>query len=350
MHEAAETFSSPKTWRDIPQEVKPRAMSKRGRRRYWGSITKVCLGGILIGATIWGTAEVVSTFEHHPSEVARAAQSVPLRELQLVTDGVLTRDWLTQALMLPRGATLMELELNKLRERLLSHRQVRSAVLTKVFPATLRVELVERSPVARIHVQAAGEPPRTYAVARDGVVYLPEQYAADLMESLPWLEVEKLTRVGGQLAPIQGMDKVNELLAKARYEAEHLYRGFQVVSLLRLAKDQVIEVRTSEIDCVVFSTRDDYFRQLARLDSIRDVLQLPQERPLPRIDLSLGSEVPVAFAPPPVPANMKDRRGAPQPVQAARTQPAPPPANQTTKDGVLLFTNFKRNSPSVREL
>lgn len=345
MHDAAQTLTQPRSWRDIPQEVKPRAMSKSGRRRYWMEITKVCAGVALMVSVVWGTVEVVSTFENRPKEVARTAESVPVRELQLGTDGVLTREWLSQTLGLPRGTTLMELDLVKLREKILAHKQVRSAVLTKVFPATLRVDIAERSPVARIRVQVGKDDPRTHFVSRDGIVYLPEHYEDGLMESLPWLEVERLSRAGGHFAPITGMDKVSELLAKARYEAEHLYRGFRVVSLVRYAKDNVIEVNTPEIECVVFSAKDDFFRQLARLDSIRDVLQ-PQQ-PLPRLDLSLGREVPVAFASVPASekANGKEARGAATAVKAAKPQGV-----ETTRASIPQFIFTQRNTSSVREL
>ncbi len=291
-----------RSWRDIPQEVKPRAMSRSGRRRYVWSLTKIVGGGAIVLALAVATVAVVDLMENKPREVARAAQAAPLRECKLTTDGVLDRAWLVQTLALPKGVTLMELDLGALQARLLAHRQVRTAVLAKVFPSTLTVTLTERVPVARVQARLGQEAPQAYLVARDGVAFPGSGYTAEECATLPWLDGLRLVRTGDTFAPIEGMDWVAELLSKAKYEAEHLYRTFQVVSLARLTSDGELEVRTPEITQVIFTVHDDFFRQLAKLDSIRDALRPQPEAPLPRLDLSHGREVPVTFGAAPVPA------------------------------------------------
>ena len=66
------------------------------------------------------------------------------------------------------------------------------------------------------------------------------------------------------------MKAVSDLLASAKLEAENLYRTWQVISMARLASDGEIEVRTRDGMRVIFGTREDYLRQIARLDLLVD--------------------------------------------------------------------------------
>jgi cell division protein FtsQ len=196
----------------------------------------------------------------------------------------------------------MELDLAKLQAKVMANSQVRTAVLTKSFPDTLTVAIVERTPIARLKAQRPDGDRRDYLVARDGMLFDGIGYDEERRATLPWLDLgdAKLARRGEGFAPIEGMAVVADLLARAKAEAEHLYRTFRVVSLARLATDDEIEVRTTEMTQVIFSTRDDFFRQLAKLDRVRDEFQPTREMPLAKVDLSLG-QFPVVAGPVPVP-------------------------------------------------
>ena len=336
MTDSSEHLPIARSWRDIPQEVKSRSMSKTGRRRHALALAKVIGGTGLVGALVWGAVELVTTIEQNPKEIAQAAQSVPVKKLELVSDqGALDRTWLEQTLALPKGVTLMELDLAKLQAKVLANSQVRTAVLTKSFPDKLTVAIVERTPIARLKAQLHPGELRDYLVARDGMLFDGLGYTEELRDTLPWLDLgdAKLARRGEGFAPIEGMTVVADLLAKAKAEAEHLYRTFQVVSLARLASDDEIEVRTTEMTQVIFSTRDDFFRQLAKLDRVRDEFKPTPELPLAKVDLSLG-QFPVVAGPVPGP-------GVPLPKATAIPAQAKP--------AVAAFPNFQRKS-SPRDL
>lgn len=288
-------------------------MSKSGRRRHTWAVLQWIAGAAAVAGLVWATVSVVDMAENKPERLAQVAQSEALRESRLDTDGVLDRAWLVRTLALPKGVTLLELDLDALQARLLADRQVRTAVLSKSFPSTLVVTITERAPVARIMAQIGGDAPRELMVARDGVAYVGTGYDRELCDSLPWLAGVKLVREGSSYAPIAGMDVVAEFLSKAKYEAEHLYRNFKIVDMARLDADGDLGVRMPEITEVIFSTRDDFFRQLAKLDSIRDALQPQPDNPLPRLDLSHGREVPVTMGAPAAPA---DGAKTPTPAQA----------------------------------
>ncbi len=298
-------------------------MSAEGKRRATLRMLKIAGTVVSLGLLAWGGLEVADALRDQPGS-ASSVPSAPLSELVLATDGVLDRAWVSRTLALPRGASLMSLDLFQLRARLLASGQVRAATLTKNFPATLAVNLSERSPVARLQVQDSPDEARTLLVARDGTVFEGINYDPKLVETLPWLAGLRLTRQGGVFQPVPNMETVADLLAKAKLEAEHLYATWRTVSLEFLAKDNEIKVATRDGQAITFSTTEDYFRQLANLDAILDAAKAHPERALREINLAVGSQVPAAFSP----ASPAD--GAP----ATPVRPAPPASRAP------LFTGF----------
>jgi cell division protein FtsQ len=350
MSGSPEEFQQARNWREIPQEVKPRAMSRTGRRRYVMSLSKVIGGTMLVAVLGWGLFELFSTLENNPRELAQATQAEPVREVVPLSDGVLCgaqgSAWLGQVLGIPKTATLMELDLPRLQAKILASGQVKSAVLVKQFPSKLIVNLSERAPVARIMVEDSQGQQSQLLVARDGVVFAGVGYDVAFTDTLPWLSGVKLSRNGASIQPIEGMEVVADLLAKAKYEAEQLYPLFQIVNLSRLKSDGAIEVSSPECDCVVFSTNEDFFQQLALLDSIRDTVRPTREMPLAKVDLTLGRDVAVSYRPvlakQPLDANGKGGKPAAPAKAAATQQPA-------AKEASPLLFNFQRNTPN-REL
>jgi hypothetical protein len=283
-----------RTWREIPQQVRPRAMSPEGRVRMTMSVLRLSLGFLVVAGLAWGGWEVASYLREDSGASLDGSKVDRVRNLVLVTDGVLDRTWLARTLALPTGATLMGLDLAQLRARVTADSQVASASLIRNFPDTLTVRLSERSPVARLMARAGADTPRMLLVARDGIAFEGTGYDPAMVATLPWIDGVSMVRAGAGFAPIAGMATVAELLASARLEAEKLYRGWKVISLARLASDGVIEVHSTAVPTVVFGTNENFLRQIARLDLLIDSANDPS-RPLRRVDLSLGSQVPVAY-------------------------------------------------------
>ncbi len=284
-----------RSWRDIPQPVKPRAMSREGKWRLTTAVLRATGAAAVIAGVAWGLWEVTSALQENPRRKPEAARAVAIKQLELRTDGVLGNEWLARTLALPKNASLMELDLQALRLRLMAGGQVNAASLTKNFPDTLKVQVGERSPVARVMAHWRGEQ-RALVVARDGVVFEGVGYGAAMLATLPWLDGVKLTRAADTYQPVENMGLVAELLARARLDAEHLYQTWQVVSLARLRSDGVIEIRTKPGTLVVFGANGDFFQQLAKLDYQWEALATAPNPPR-KIDLSLGREVSVAFQP-----------------------------------------------------
>ena len=284
-----------RSWRDIRQEVTPVAMSRKGRSRRRLEWFKVVTLFSLLGAGGWGIYSLVHSWETDRTALATAVHSEPVKEIALITDGVLTKKWAYEALALPKTASLMSLDLGVLRDKLLTNGQVRVAVLKRNFPDTLVATLQERTPVARLMASEGNGPAKQLLVARDGVVYDGFNYDKQMLATLPWLAGVRLVKTaGGKLEPITGMADVSTLLSMASLEAPQLYRSWLIISLERLeARDEIV-VKAQDIPEIVFSRKRDFRRQIAQLDYVVDSVRgVVAEPTLLSVNLSLEGQVPV---------------------------------------------------------
>jgi cell division protein FtsQ len=258
-------------------------MSRRGRRRQLAAWAKV--GALSVVAHSWSTDRAA---------LATAVRSEVVRDVVLITDGVLTRDWAAGVLALPKSASLMALDLPALRDRLLTSGQVRVAVLARSFPDTLVVTLQERTPVARVQAADPDGKARQLLVAKDGVVYEGLNYDKAMLAGLPWLDGIRLVKSGNGYEPVAGMADVSALLSTAQLQAPHLYREWLIVSLARLAGRDEIVVKAQDIPEIIFSRKRDFFKQVAQLDYVIDAAHGLEAAPmLQSVNLSLEGQVPV---------------------------------------------------------
>ncbi len=325
-----------RSWRDIHQDIAPRSMSGEGRKRLAFSTLKT-IGIIAIVCTsLWGGYELFLLWQHDPVTLKAPVKNSPVREIVLQSDGPLDHAWVSRTLDLPKGIDMMELDLYALRERLLAHGQVRTAVLARKFPDKLSVVLEERMPVARVRVPSLDGSLTDYFVARDGFVFSGINFTADRTDLLPYLDGLKLKRTAKGFSPVEGMETVSDLLGTARINAFELYSRWRIVSLARLAVDGVIVVRSTDVPEITFGTRDDFLKQLAQLDLIIDRTRAqPDGRTLASVNLSVGLSangilVPVVYAQPePTPATATPAVSSGRPshftpaLQSPRANPRP---------------------------
>ncbi|MFO1451524.1 MAG: FtsQ-type POTRA domain-containing protein [Opitutaceae bacterium] len=296
MNRPASNLTVARSWRDIPQEVAPRSMSREGRKRLVMGFVKVGLGLLLTLTLVWAAWELLQTWQNNPTRLAAPVKSAPVRVVKLTTNGVLDEAWVLHRLALPRGVSLMELDLQVLQDALLADHQIRTAVLTRKFPDTLVVTLQERTPVGRIRVQERSGGARDLLVARDGVVFVGINFEPTLVSGLPWLDGITLTPArGGGFNPVLGMETLADLFETAQVNVPLLYRTWRVASLERFSTYGEIVIRTDSIPEITFGLRDNFYTQIALLDA---VLAETQSKPVQSINLSFGKkQVPVVFAP-----------------------------------------------------
>ena len=247
----------------------------------------------LLGGLAWGAWTIVAALQENPQKVPAAAKAVPIKPPQLKTmrDGVLDDAWLARTLEIPPGTSLMELDLEKLRARVLADQQVLTADLTRLFPDRLIVQVTERMPIARIRVDL-GEVQRDLLVARDGVLFYGTGFDSGMLKTLPWLDGIAIAREGAGFRPIARMETVAQLLADAQFSAPHLYQYWQSVSLARLESDRELEVTMKNGTKALFTAKGSFFVQLANFDEIVDRLSRIRGARA-HVDLTLGREVPV---------------------------------------------------------
>lgn len=283
-----------RSWRDIRQEVTPLAMSRKGRSRQrleWFKVTTLIA---LLAAGGWGLYTLIHSWETDRTALATAVHSEPVRGIAVITDGMLTEKWVTEMLALPKSASLMSLDLAKLRDKLQTDGQVSVAVLTRNFPDMLSVTLRERTPVARLMASENDGPAKQLLVARDGVVYDGFNYDKQMLASLPWLAGVRLVKgPGGKIEPVAGMADISTLLSMAQLEAPQLYRTWLIVSLERLESRDEIVVKAQDIPEIVFSRKRDFRRQIAQLDYVVDSVHVMPEPTLLSVNLSFEGQVPV---------------------------------------------------------
>lgn len=286
-------------------------MSREGRRRYFAAGLKtVAVAGafVLLGA---GGLWLARTWSANPAWFSAASGQPALRKLVLETNGRLSEQWVRTTLALPDKITLMEVDLPKLQERLLQHRQVQTAKVSKILPASLAIELVERAPVARLLTPGGA----TLLVARDGVSFRGEGFGAEAVAALPLLTGVEPDAKGGAPERVAGMDTVADLIARARDLAPQLLAHWSEIDVSRLDPDGLIEVHANDIPRIIFSKDYDISDQLARLDVVRD----RTTGPLRMVNVGLGPRVVFELATPEPAGKTGPRPATPAAVPAARS-------------------------------
>jgi len=311
MNESNPTNVSTRSWRDIPQHVKPRTMGREGKKRLVLGVGNIVGVMLLVAASAWGVYELVHLWDTNPTRITSPTKGVPVRDFTVRTDGVLDKAWVQRTLDLSKSASLMELDLIKLKGRLEESGQVSKAVIERRFPDILVVTLQERTPVARIMARIGDASPVVFVVSRDGTVYSGFGYNTEMNDALPFIDGVKLVREGAGFARIEGMDVVADLLGTAQVSAPLLYRSFKVVSLARFGLDRTLMVKSAEVEVITFgSSQDSFYKQLARLDYIiAETRRQNAPGQLKSVNLSIGDkQVPISFETP-TPVN-EPKRGS----------------------------------------
>jgi cell division septal protein FtsQ len=323
-----------RTWQQIGQRAAGRSLSPVARRkriiRALGVVATLIMAGALAVLGAWG----YKLYRHDPQHLRGADSDARLQRVDFQSDGVLTEDWAREYLGLKNGTLLPQYDLFALQKHLLATAQVRQAFVARVLPDTLRIQVSERKPVLRIAVGDGAGGYQAYLVARDGTVYEGKLYADSVVHSLPWLAGAKLHRLpAGGLAPVQGVDAVEDLLTQAKAGAPQLVAQWQVVDLSAFdarpqAPISLIKVRSSDLGELVFLARD-FHRQLDRLALIAQDLHDKQIAPK-GVDLSLDQQAVVQLAEAPAPDKPARAAASHAMAHPAHASPAAKPVTTFT--------------------
>lgn len=280
------------TWKDIDQSVKPKAMSSASERRIWLGRLKVAGVALVVAAVAFGALQLSKVVDKGPELLTKAGESMPIRSIEIETDGSLEREWLLDYMDVGEEENLLSVDLSELKGRLERIGQVRSAEIERRFPDALVVSIQERVPMARLLAQRSNGQKLLLFVDEVGVVFEGEHIDSSFARTLPFLDGVSLKKEGERFANIEGIEPVATLLSEARAIAPHIYSRWQVVSLEK--QDRVI-AKGAAAKQVIFDSAGDFRNQLGRLDFILDYYRSTRIGKIDHVDLTLGEQVPVTL-------------------------------------------------------
>lgn len=280
------------TWKDIDQSVKPKAMSSASERRIWMGRAKVTGMVLLFVAVLGGALQVVQKLEAGPEIFTKAGESLPIQQIDVLSDGSLPADFVVQLIDIGEDANLLSVDLDSIKTLLESQGQVESAVVARRFPDSLEITIVERKPIVRMVAQRANGAKMILFADKNGVVFETKHLDPKFARSLPFLDGVALSMNEDGFSRIDNIGPLAELLADAQAIAPHIYSRLRVVSLER--SDRLI-AKASMAKEIVFDRNSDFRRQLGRLDYILDYYRVSAGKPFKRVDLTLEDQVPVTL-------------------------------------------------------
>jgi cell division septal protein FtsQ len=287
------------SWRELAGPSRGRINSPQAHRRRQVKWLKLagCLG--LLVAIICGSIWALVLFKNREENMNLMPSSTPIKHLVFMTDGVLPNAWLSSVVDLRPGLSIMEADIYALKRGIEAEGQVESASVERVFPGALHIRVKERNPVLRLVTAEKGGVRRRHIVARDGTVYQGIGYSQATLQNLPY--IQPYQKADQSYFPMKGIERVADLLERARQNEPQLFKTWQVVSLEHYSGDlelpgQVIEIRSKLVARIIFSASSDFDRQLDRLVYILDYVRNHGNPSVERIDLSLRGSVAVQFS------------------------------------------------------
>lgn len=219
----------------------------------------------------------------------------PVEQIEFETDGVLDGQWLSKYVSIKKGSDIMDVDINAIHDKIVSIDQVKSAVVARKFPDTIKVEINERVPVLRMRV-LDGVFRREMLVDADGYVFEGEKLSIMERKSLPFLAGVVLKKnKNNSYDPIEGVNRVCQLLDLARRQYWTIYAQIEVISLEKLSKKDKrpwskIILQAQFSPRVIFKDYD-FTEQLKRLDFILATPMIQKKLPIEQIDLTLQQDV-----------------------------------------------------------
>ncbi len=287
------------SWRELAGPNKRRINSPQARKRRTRKLLKLFGGLCVVLGVIALISFAVVKLSQRETEISITPPSKPIERVLFGTNGVLPDAWLGKVVNIKPGMTLMEADIHGLKAQLESQGQVESASVERVFPNALRIQLKERLPALRLAVPTADGRIRARIVATDGSIYDGAGYSKATLANLPY--VQPYQYPDGRYTPMEGVERVAELLDLARQTQPQVFKTWQVVSLKHFSghldmPGQVIEVRSTYVPRIIFSASRDFGQQMDRLVYIFKHVKERGNPSMERIDLSLRGAAAVQFS------------------------------------------------------
>jgi cell division septal protein FtsQ len=227
--------------------------------------------------------------------------SEPLNQIVFETNGILTWKELRDYLGLVESNNLMEVNIQALKKQIEKVDQIKSIMIARKFPDTLKIQIQEHVPILRVAFKEEDGEGRFIQkhllISREGYIFKEDFFSASQLKPLLYLSGVTLRPTRNGYSPIEGMEVVEELLQTAQRVVPHLYSNWRAISCKHFSQDlekpgNVIEVETRNVGRIVFMPSD-FETQLIRLDYILRQAAKKGAIAIQRIDLSLPDQAAV---------------------------------------------------------
>ena len=268
----------------------------RKRVQAFVRILALCLVlGLASWSVWWWEKKGKSSFEENSFEFT--GPGVQIDEISFKSDGVLTKRWFCNWLGPLRSRSLMQLDIFKVRSELEKEPQIVSAVVKRVFPSSLIVELREHQPILVLRLGGKTGGFEDWMVSGDGSLYQGTDYPRAMLSLLPSLSIDsnllRYNDEGNGFQKLKGIPTISPLLNLARRNYPHLYEDWQVLSYENPSGEDFgssIRIRSGKVRSLTFQPSN-FNVQLKRLSYLLSEPDFRKKPVVESIDLSFGRSV-----------------------------------------------------------
>ncbi len=214
-----------------------------------------------------------------------------LESIKFETNGYITKNFLIRALSIKKNVLFSEINILKLKEKLLNISQIKDVYIERQFPASIFIKIQEREPLLKFVVRNKEKLELLFIDKSDGSIFRGACLPKSIILSLPYselnLEKSKQNKIGYQ--NIQGIKPIAHLINLLQNEYPEIYKDINKFSLLRY--DPRINAPWSRIEVYQKSGRIIVFNpqnleiQLLNLDFMLNDNKLKHHK-VKKIDLS----------------------------------------------------------------
>lgn len=301
---------------ELVLDVKLRTDAVRaGRLRVAGRLISILFCALVVGFVTWrGGAWVLNRLVYQNPALA-------IESIQAQSDGVVPPEQIRRWAGVSPGDNLLALDLHRVRANLQMVPSVYSAGVKRVFPKTLEIEIVEREPVAQLHVLSRttnGIENVRYLVDAKACVMHPGDFGAGApsvfaaMETLPVILGVPLEMIRPG-TPVD-FGKLKSALSLLEMFGRSDLVGMVDINSIDLSQPEVMLVRTSQGSAITLATAQ-LEDQIRRWRLIQD-RAVAFNKAIATLDLSITNNNPAlwieaSLAPTPprrIPKPLKNKR------------------------------------------
>jgi cell division protein FtsQ len=224
-------------------------------------------------ATVFGVKE---QWQHH----------VPVKRVSVEGISVITKDEIVRLMNLPPNVPMYEIDLTAVQRNILTNSFVKSAVIQRDAPSTIRVSVEERKPAAILNAK------ELYFIASDGTV-LPYVVSAETYDIPVISGLDSLAGIKtGQKLMVADVNEALEIITASKFTSNHL---FHAISEIRLRKGHDLVLYSFETGIPIIFGKGDAAKKMVKLDAFwQQFLQNNETSDIQYIDIRFDDQVVVS--------------------------------------------------------